>query len=85
MLKVGYSFRFIHNMNNSLNRLFLPLSALSGIYEFGNRAVEGLLHLRGKDAGGELFGLEVVGDTLTAFALPGAGLIRTGAFGFIGF
>jgi len=85
MLKIGYSFRFIHNLNNSLNQLFLPLSALSGIYESGNRAVEGLLYFWRKDTGGEFFELEVVGDALAALALSGAGFVGAGAVGFIGF
>lgn len=85
MLKVGYSFRFIHNMNNNLNQLLLPLYVLSSIYEFSDGTVEGLLYFRRKDTGGELFKLSVVGDALTAFTLPGAWFITTGAICFVGF
>ncbi|GAH72966.1 unnamed protein product [marine sediment metagenome] len=53
--------------------------------KLGERAVVGLLHLRGEDAGGELIELQMVGDALAALTFSGARLISAGAFGFIDF
>ena len=51
----------------------------------GEGAVECLLYIIGEDAGGQLVKLEVVGDALTALALPGTGLVGAVTPGFIGF
>ena len=53
--------------------------------KLGERAVVGLLHLRGEDAGGELIELQMVGDALAALTFSGARLIGAGAFGFVDF
>ena len=49
------------------------------------RAVIGSFHLRREGTGGKLARLQVIGNTFTALALSGAGLIGTGATGFIRF
>ena len=41
----------------------------------GKRAVIGSFYFRWKDTGGKFIGLQVIGKTVTALALPGAGLI----------
>ena len=51
----------------------------------GKRAVKGLLYLRGKHTGRKLIILQVIGYTITAFALSGARLIGARAFGSIRF
>jgi hypothetical protein len=51
----------------------------------GKGAVVGLLHIGGKNTGGQFIILQVVGDALAALAFSGAGLISARAFGFIGF
>ena len=48
----------------------------------GKRAVIGSFHLRREDTGRKLVILQVVGNTVTALALSGAGLIGTVAPGF---
>jgi len=59
----------------------------SGVKSFrkpGKGTVIGFLYLGREDTAGQLVTLQVIGDTFTALALPGAGLIGAGAFGFIG-
>ena len=51
----------------------------------GERAVIGPFHLRREDTGGEFVILQVVGDTIAALSLAGAGFIGAVAFCFIGF
>jgi len=53
--------------------------------EAGEGAVVGLFYLGGKDAGGQLVELEVVGDAIAALAFAGAGFISAGEPGFVGF
>jgi hypothetical protein len=53
------------------------------IDEAAEGAVKGPFYIIGEDAGGQLIELQVVGDTLAALALPGAGLIGAVALGFV--
>jgi hypothetical protein len=50
-----------------------------------NRAVISTLYFRREKAGGQLLHLAVVGQTITAAPLPGAGLVSAGAIRFISF
>jgi len=58
---------------------------LKDLNKTGKGAVVGLLYFRGKHTTGKLIILQVIGNTFTALALSGAGLIGTGTFGFIVF
>ena len=49
----------------------------------GKRTVIGSFHLRWEDTGRKLIILQVVGNTVTALALPGAGFIGAGTLSFI--
>jgi len=66
----------------------LSFSATSSLEYFnkpGKRAVISLLHFGRKHATGKLVKLKVIGNTLTALALPGTRLVGTDAFCLIGF
>jgi hypothetical protein len=58
---------------------------LKDLNKTGKGAVVGLFHLGWKYTAGKLVILQVIGNTLTALALSGAGLIGTRAFVFIVF
>jgi hypothetical protein len=67
--------------------LKLPFSAFPGIIDLNepsHRAVVCPLYVRREYTGGQLVRFQVVGDTFTAFALPGARLIGAVAFGLVG-
>jgi hypothetical protein len=80
MLEQGQSLLSIHGE-------YKPILVFPAIYRHkaGKGAVKGPLHIVGKDTGGKLIKIQVIGNTLTALALPGTGLIGAIADGFIGF